>query len=411
MRYGLLGRSLPHSHSPWIHRAFGNGDYGLFEIPPEELPAFMARRDFQGLNVTLPYKQAVLPYLDALSDTARHCGGVNTILRREDGTLYGDNTDAAGLEGLLDKLGISLRGQKVLILGTGGTANCARYVVSQKGGIPVLISRRGENDYAHLQRHRDAALLINATPVGMMPDVELSPVDLARLPGLLGVVDVIYNPRRTRLLQQAMELGIPCIGGLRMLVWQAAASHQLFTGKELSSEIVDRVIRELNRRTLSVALIGMPGSGKTTLGGLLARDMGRPFRDTDRLMEAESGCTIPEIFARDGEAAFRQLERDMLQRETLSGGQVLAAGGGAVLRQDNRRAIRQNAVVVWLQRSPELLATEGRPLSVSLSALQRMEEERTPLYQACADLILPNNGTIAEGLAALKEALHEYLGD
>lgn len=404
--YGLIGEKLGHSYSPRIHRLLGNYPYQLFEIAPAELPRFLQARQFAGLNVTIPYKQSVIPFCSALSPAAQAIGSVNTLLVRADGSLYGDNTDYAGFAYLAKQAGLGFGGKKTLVLGSGGTSRTACAVIRDAGGLPIVISRRGADTYADLAtKHADAAIVVNTTPVGMYPHNAAQPVDLALFPALEGVLDVIYNPHRTRLLQQAAMLGIRHSGGLPMLVAQAKYSAERFLDRTIPDERIAEIQAEIRRQTSNVALVGMPGSGKTTVGREVAQILHMPFYDIDAEIEAEAGRTIPEIFARDGEAAFRRLEAAQIARLGKEGGAVLATGGGAVLDAENRYNLRQNALVILLERDLDGLAMEGRPLSKDAAALQALWQTRAALYTAVADMRIPNNASLAACVEAVCEGV------
>jgi len=328
MRYGLIGEKLGHSYSPRLHALLGDGGYELRPIPREELNAFLTAGDFLGLNVTIPYKQAVATCCAALSDTARSTGSVNTVVRRADGTLYGDNTDAFGFSKMAEEAGIGFAGRKALVLGGGGTGKTACHVIREAGGEPVLISRGGQQTYADIDRHADAEILVNATPVGMFPQVEGVALHPERLPRLQGALDVIYNPLRTRFLQEAEAMGARCAGGLSMLVWQAARARELFDGRAVDPETVRAAESTLRREITNLVIVGMPGSGKTSVGKRCAAAMNRPFFDTDDEIERRAGKPIPRIFAEDGEAVFRALETEVLAALGLGRGQVNARRTG-----------------------------------------------------------------------------------
>lgn len=394
MEYGLIGNPLGHSFSPRIHQLLGDYHYELHPLPPEELKSFLDRRLFRGVNVTIPYKQAVLPYLDEISPRARRIGSVNTILHRSNGTLLGDNTDYAGFTFLARQTGVSLGGKKVLLLGTGGTSRTVRAVCEDAGVRElVTVSRSGPVDYHAVYRHQDAQVVINTTPVGMFPHTGASPLDLRRFPALEGVLDVIYNPLRTALLLQAEALGLKWGDGLSMLVAQAAEAARLFTGMAPSFSRVREISRQLTREYSNVVLIGMPGSGKTTVGREVAKLLSREFIDADQELERRTGQKIPDIMARQGQAAFRQMESQLLQELGQRTGLVLATGGGAILREENRAALRQNGRIYWLKRDLDRLAVKGRPLSAQPGALERMWRERAPLYRQCAQYSLVNHGS------------------
>lgn len=410
MQYGLIGEKLGHSYSAILHGLLAEYDYRLCPMPPEAVDGFMRERDFQGINVTIPYKQTVIPYLAETGETAQQIGSVNTVVKRSDGTLYGDNTDAYGFARMGQSIGADYAGKKVLVLGSGGTSLTACYVVRQAGGEPVVISRGGEVTYADLPAHTDAAYLINTTPVGMYPNVHAAPVDLAQFPRLEGVLDVIYNPLRTRLMQQAETLGIPCVSGLRMLVYQAVRACELFTGQTVSPEKASKVEAQLRARSMNLVLVGMPGCGKTTIGEELSRLTGREAVDIDALIVKEAGMTIPEIFAQEGEPGFRAREKAILHREALVGGRIIVTGGGAVKDSENRAALRMNGYVAHITRPVEKLATAGRPLSAGgLEAVEKLLEERATLYAACADAAYANETTPAQCAENIREGFDEAL--
>ena len=409
MRYGLIGEKLGHSHSARLHALLGDADYELHPLPPEALDAFLETRAFEGVNVTIPYKRAVMAYCAQLSDTARAIGSVNTLIRRADGTLYGDNTDAFGFAKLAEEAGIDFAGRKALVLGSGGTSLTACYVIREAGGTPVVISRSGDNDYAHLEAHADAAIIVNATPAGMYPRVDDTLLDLTHFPALRGVVDVVYNPLRTRLMQQAEALGIPCTGGLGMLVWQAVRARELFDGHPVDELGIREAAATLRRTVSNLVLVGMPGSGKTTVARRCARQLSLPLVDVDAEIERHAGKPIEQLFAQEGEAVFRTWEAEVIAQVGACGGQVIATGGGAVLREDNRRHLRMNGVVGRLERPLENLSTQGRPLSKGLEALRRMAGERDALYAACADVTVPNTGTLEACVQQVLEGYDEIL--
>ena len=411
MRYGLIGETLGHSHSPRVHALLGDAEYALRPLARGELDTFLRAGDFLGLNVTIPYKQAVLPYCKALGPTAQAVGSVNTLVRREDGTLFGDNTDVFGFQRMAEEAGIRLDGGKALVLGSGGTSLTACHAVRQAGGEAVVVSRKGETHYGNVDRHADAVLVVNTTPVGMYPHFSEVPLDLARFPRLRGVLDVVYNPLRTRLLQQAEALGLPCAGGLSMLVWQAARARELFDGQPVPPEKVRAALAALRHSLSNLVLVGMPGSGKTTVGTRCAQALGVPFVDTDAWVEQKAGKPVPRIFAEEGESAFRALEAEAIAAVAQTGGKVIATGGGAVLNPENRLNLRMNGVVIRLLRPVENLSQKGRPLSQGVEALQRMLEQREPAYRACADTAVENTDTQAACVQRVLEVYHEALGD
>ena len=409
MEYGLVGAKLGHSHSPAIHAMLGDYRYEKYEMDEQTFIGHLARRDFRGLNVTIPYKVLAYRYCDALSDTALETGCVNTLVVRPDGSLYGHNTDIGGFLAMVRRSGIEIAGRKAVILGSGGASRTAQAACRRLGAAQVtLISRKGPVTYDDLYRsHADAEIVINTTPVGMWPDVEGCPVDLARLPEVQGVVDVVYNPLRTALILAAEARGIPAVGGLFMLVAQAREAAELFTGQAIGDARAEEIYRHMKRALLNVVLAGMPGSGKTTIGRALAAALQRPFVDADARIERRAACSIPDIFAGQGEAAFRRIESEVIADEAGRGGIVLATGGGAVLRERNVRAMRANGVVLWLTRDIDRLAMDGRPLSKSREALIEMWTAREPLYRGAADHIIDNNGAPEDTLRQAEEAFHE----
>lgn len=406
MKCGLLGRKLGHSYSPQIHNLLGDYSYVLFEKEPEELENFLKNGDFSGLNVTIPYKKEVIPYLSELSPTAKKMGCVNTVLRRSDGTLYGHNTDYFGFTSLVRHAGLSVAGKKVLVLGSGGASNTAVAALKDLGANPVVISRSGENNYQNLHRHTDAAAIVNTTPVGMYPNTGVSPIDLGLFPHLEGVLDVIYNPARTQLLLDAEKLGIPRENGLWMLVAQAKEAAEVFTGRKISDEVIEKIYRRLSHQMKNIVLIGMPGCGKSTIGTLLAEKLGRTLADADEKIISLAGKSIPDIFAQDGEPTFRDWETKALTELGKQSGLVIATGGGCVTQKRNYPLLHQNGYLVWLERDCSVLPTDGRPLSQA-NDLGKMYAVRKPLYEAFADIRVENTGTPAETVQKILDALEE----
>ena len=389
MKCGLLGRKLGHSYSPAIHALLGDYEYDLYEKEPEELEAFLRNSDWDGINVTIPYKQAVIPFLDSLTSIASEVGAVNTIIRR-DGQLIGANTDYWGFLSMLEKSGLSPTGKKCLVLGSGGVSQVVQAVLRGKDAQAVVISRCGENNYENLSRHADASIIINTTPVGMYPNTGISPVDLGLFPHLEGVLDLVYNPARTQLLLDAEKQGIVAMNGLYMLVAQAKLAAEWFTGVPISDERMSEIHTILRTQMENIVLIGMPGCGKSTIGRLLAEKTGKAFVDTDAEIEKLAQKTIPRIFAEDGEEAFRAYETKVIAEFGKCSGLVIATGGGCVTQARNYPLLHQNGTIFWLQREIDKLPTEGRPLSTDLNAMCRT---RAPLYAQFADHIFDNNST------------------
>lgn len=402
MEYGCIGEHLGHSFSAEIHRALSDNPYLIQEVARDALDGFMQARDFRGINVTIPYKEDVIPHLYRISEQARLIGAVNTIVNR-DGKLYGYNTDFFGMKDLLRYAGISLQGKKVAVLGTGGTSRTAVAVASDAGAREILrVSRTGKDGaitYAELEeKHRDTEILINTTPAGMFPHPEAVPTDVSLFPNLSGVADAIYNPLRPRLVLEARERGIPATGGLYMLVAQAVRASEIFLDCSYGDETVERVYKSILRQKENIVLTGMPASGKSTVGKQLASMLGREFFDLDAEIERETGCTIPEIFSRDGEGAFRDTETRVL-RECLAqkNGIVLATGGGAILRDENVSLLRRNGRLYFLDRPLELLLpTDDRPLASTAEAIRARYEERYERYCATADCRVDGAGSVGE---------------
>ena len=402
---GLIGMPLGHSFSPMIHAMLADYEYKLFPLEEAELEPFLKSRVFHGINVTIPYKKTVVPYCDELSEAARHVGCVNTILCREDGSLYGHNTDYDGFLWLIRYSGADVRGKKAVVLGTGGASLTVLAVLHDLGvGEIINVSRTGEENYSNLHRHYDADILVNATPVGMYPDNGKAAVELRNFSCLKAVYDVVYNPYRTRLVLEAEHMGIPAYGGLGMLVAQARAAAEVFSGKRIDDGLTERIIRRISQNTRNVLLVGMPGSGKTTVGKELARILGREFFDSDEQIVRKAGCSIEDIFSSGGEAEFRRIEREVLEELTKLSGMVIATGGGAVTYPGNIDLMRQNSVVVWLRRDLGELPTDGRPLSKS-NKVEELYRVREPLYREASDIIIENDLSPAETAEKIREAL------
>jgi shikimate dehydrogenase len=399
--YGLLGRKLGHSWSVPIHRALGCESYRLIELEPGDLAAFLGREDIGGLNVTIPYKRDVMPFCDEIDGAAQSIGSVNTLVRRADGKLCAWNTDAPGFCFLASRTGIDFAGARVAVLGSGGASLTARAMAAALGAREVtVISRSGADNYENLSRRADTEIVVNTTPVGMYPDTGRAAVDLRVFPRCRGVLDLIYNPRRTALVLQAEELGIPCSDGLPMLVAQAAAAEERFFSRPVPKGEVERILADLRRQMTNVVLIGMPGSGKTTVGRLLSALSGREAVDLDEEIVRRTGRSIPDLFAAEGEAAFRALEREEAARWGRESGKILITGGGVVKDPRNRAALRQNGRIYELRRDLKRLSTAGRPLSQGAD-LQALYAQRAPLYAAFRDASADNNGPAEDTAAAI----------
>ena len=405
MECGLLGRKLGHSYSPQIHALLGAYSYRLMELEPEAVGPFLKAGAFTGLNVTIPYKKTVIPYLDALSPEAKRLGAVNTILRRE-GRLIGHNTDYFGFRYLVEKSGLQVAGKKALVLGSGGASNTASAVLEELGARVVVISRTGENNYQNLSRHADAAVIVNATPVGMYPNTGIRPLDLGQFAELEGVLDAIYNPARTQILLDAERRGLTAVNGLWMLVAQAKESAQWFTGKPISDDVIAPIHRALRQQMENILLVGMPGCGKTTVGQQLAQELGKKFVDADQALEETTGRKITDILPSQGEAAFRALETQTLADLGKQSGLVIATGGGCVTREENYNLLHQNGTVFWLTRELNKLPTQGRPLSRDLG---QMYARREPMYRRFADAAVSNDGSVEQTVREIRRIWEENL--
>ena len=398
MQYGLIGEHLGHSYSCRIHAAIADYRYDLCELSPEALEPFLRKRDFRGINVTIPYKQKVIPLLNYVSAAAERIGAVNTIVNRN-GKLYGYNTDFDGMAALFQHVGISVARKKAMILGTGGTSNTAAAVLEHLGASVVLrVSRSGRNGaitYEQAaQMHTDVQLIVNTTPAGMFPNEALTPIDLSFFPLLEGVIDAVYNPLRSNFVLNAQARGIPASGGLYMLAAQAVYASAHFLDKEPDSALIDLAYRTVLQAERNIVLVGMPSSGKTTVGRLLAERTSRPFIDTDMQVVSKIGMPIPDYFAAYGEPAFRRAEHEVITEAARAHGSVISTGGGVVLDPENVRALARTGVLVFLDRSPEhLCPTDDRPLAASREAINALYTQRYPLYQAAADFCANADGT------------------
>lgn len=409
MKYGLIGEHLTHSYSCEIHAQIADYEYELHELKPSELGEFLTKREFNAINVTIPYKQDVIPYLDEISETAKRIGAVNTIVNRG-GRLYGDNTDLPGMLALAKHIGIDMKGRKVLILGTGGASKTGHALAEYMGAESVYyVSRSGKNGSVTYEQavseHSDAQVIINATPVGMFPKQDGRPIDISAFPKLEGVLDAIYNPLRTNLVLDAQEKGIPAEGGLYMLSAQAVHAAAVFQDIPLDESLVDKAFKSVKNDKQNIVLIGMPSSGKTTVGKILSEKCGKELADTDEYIVKKIGMPISDFFARFGEAEFRKIEKETVAELAATGGKVIATGGGAVLDPENVRSLKQNGVLVFLDRKVEnLIATDDRPLASRRSALEKLYAERYDIYCAAAEVHIDANTTPeAEADAILKE--------
>ena len=403
-RYGLLGRTLGHSYSPMIHGMLGDYSYELFAMEEEAILPFLSRSDLAGINVTIPYKKTVMSYCDEISDQALRIGCVNTILFKN-GRLIGHNTDYDGFAATLDSLNADLQGKKVLILGRGATSQTVETVCRDRGAREIV--KAGRDTLPHNpETGLDAEVLINCTPVGMYPNNGQTLVSLKEFLKLGAVIDVVYNPHRTKLLLEARELGISYADGLVMLAAQAIRASELFQEHSIPKEKLNQILQAIRRETENIVLIGMPGSGKSTVGQELAKSMNRKFVDTDEETEKIIGMSIPDYFLKFGEAPFRAVEKSMVEQFGKESGLILSTGGGVIKDPGNYGPLAQNGRIYYLERAMEELATRGRPLSAGGANLAALLAEREPLYRRYSDVVIKNT-ELAETCAGIREDFYE----
>lgn len=398
MKYGLIGERLGHSFSKEVHAMLSDYDYEIREVARDVLDSFMQKADFKAINVTIPYKESVIPYLSYISEEAKLIGSVNTIVNRN-GKLYGYNTDFAGMVALTNKMRLSLRGKKTVILGTGGTSKTAKAVAMSLGADPILTVSRTKKDgcidYNELiQGHLDAQIIINTTPIGMYPDNFSSIIDITPFERLEGVIDAIYNPIRTKLVVDALERGIKAEGGLYMLVAQAVYASEIFLDTKYPIEKLNKIFKKIKRKKENIVLIGMPASGKTTVSTLIGKELSREICDTDQMIISTHKVSIPDIFKSEGEAVFRSYESEEIARVSMKNNSVIATGGGAILKKDNVRMLKQNGVLFFIDRPYEkLVPTIDRPLSSDLESIKKRYDERYDLYVESADVVIDADDT------------------
>ena len=405
MKCGLIGETLVYSYSPMIHSKLGDYEYELKEIPKDDLEDFIKNGDWDGLNVTIPYKKSVIPFCESLSEEARAIGSVNTLVKDSEGKITGYNTDLFGFVSMANRSKIEVKEAKILILGSGGASNTARYALEKMdAGEIIIISRNGEDNYNNIEKHYDADIIVNTTPVGMFPDADNYPLNISGFKKLKGIIDIVYNPVRTGLILQAEKLGIPFIGGLHMLVAQAAQSSAIFTGIPVSEEKIDLIARFIRDRMENIILIGMPGCGKTTIAAMLGKKLEREVFDVDRLIKERTDMSIRSLMESFGEKGFRVLESRALCEIAQESGLIISTGGGCVVERENYDHLHRNGRIVWIKRDLNKLPKEGRPISETTD-INVLYEERAPLYEAFADIVINNDGTVEEAADNIIEEL------
>ncbi len=405
--YGLLGEHLPHSFSPQIHKALGNDNYTLFEVAPENLEKFLTDKNFKGINVTIPYKKAVIPYLDYISPEAEKIGAVNTVVVR-DGKLYGYNTDYFGFKYIIEKSGITVQGKKALVLGSGGASATVQVVLRDLGaGEVFVVSRNGDVNYTNIYEHTDTEIIVNTTPVGMYPDNMNTPVDISSFPKLCGVLDVVYNPLKTRIVMEAEKTGVPALAGLSMLVAQAKKAHEIFFDTVVETGICDKIEKSIRLQMCNIVLIGMAGCGKSTVGKKLSELLKKDFIDTDEMIVNAENKSIPQIFEESGERFFRTCENAAVNLAGREKNCVIATGGGVVTRIENYMPLNQNGIIVFINRDAEKLPTNGRPLS-QMHGVRELYGKRMPLYRQFAHIEVDGNGTVDETAKNIVKEILNY---
>ena len=408
-KYGLLGEKLGHSYSPEIHALLKGYEYKLYEVPNEDVGRFLNETDLSGMNVTIPYKKTVMDYCVSLSDIAKRMGAVNTLVKEKDG-WHGYNTDYYGFSELVNVSGIEVRGKKALVFGSGGASNTVCRVLEDKGASEIrVISRTGEDNYGNLHKHNDARILVNTTPVGMYPKNGEAAFKVSDFPLCEGVLDVIYNPARTKVMMEAEELQIPCAGGLYMLTAQAKRSAELFTGTAIDDALIGSITKKLENDMQNIILIGMPGSGKSAIGRTLGRMTGRRLIEIDAEIEKTAGKDIPSIFAESGEEGFRKIETEVMRDLCRLSGCIISTGGGCVTRQENYPLLHQNGHIFWIKRDLKLLAKKGRPISLKTPA-EQIYADRKDKYEAFADVVIDNDSTVNAAAERILDELKSIHG-
>ena len=407
MEYGCIGEKLGHSFSKEIHNSLADYQYELKELEKDDVTAFMTEHNFKAINVTIPYKETVIPFLDFISDEAEKIGAVNTIVNK-DGRLYGYNTDFFGMKSLIERAEIEVKNKTVAILGGGGTSKTAQAVAEFLGAKAIYKVSRTDKEgfimYEELYNISDGIdVIINTTPVGMYPNIFTSAIDVERFKNLSGVVDAVYNPLRSKLVSDALKEGVKAVGGLYMLVAQAAAAVERFIDTKVENEDIEKVFLKIFKSKENIVLIGMPSSGKTTVGTALSEELGRLFYDSDKLIEETENTSIPEIFKAKGEKYFRECESEAIFTLSKNNSSVISTGGGAVLNSKNIEYLKENGKVYFLDRPLEkLITTNDRPLSSNKSDLEKRYNERYELYKESADVVIDASGTVEDVINKIK---------
>lgn len=408
-KFGLIGKTLKHSYSKKIHALLGDYPYEMHEIAPEQVGDFVLNCRLNAFNVTIPYKKDVIPYLDEIDERALLIGAVNTVVKR-DGKIKGYNTDFDGMVYMLSRAGITLKDKNVLILGSGGTSNTAQAVSKSLGAKNVsVLSRTGQINYENYkEKVPETQVVINTTPVGMFPENYTCKIDLDAFPMLSGVADAVYNPALTLLLYQAKKRNLPYTNGLPMLVAQAKYALELFIDKKVSDSVIEPIISELEREKTNIVLVGMPGSGKTSVGQKLASELSMQFIDTDELIVKRENRDIPQIFKDSGEEYFRKVESEVLREVGTLSGKIISTGGGVIKNVENYFPLKQNSAIFWINRDVEKLVTDGRPLSKDLETVKKLYLERKDAYTAFADVKVDNNGDINDTVKGVISAYENF---
>ncbi|MEG0169344.1 shikimate kinase [Anaerorhabdus sp.] len=410
MRRGVIGYPMGHSYSKPIHEQLGGYEFEIIELHPDKFDAFLKAKEFDSVNVTIPYKQQIIPYLDELDDKAKRIGAVNTVVN-DSGKLKGYNTDYYGFWWMLDDHQIEIKNKKVVILGNGGATKALKVVIQDMGAKQLLIVSRTKTDetitYDELfEKHQDVEVLINATPVGMSPKHDDCPIDLERLEKLESVVDIVYNPLKTKLILQAEKLGCKTVCGLEMLVAQAKQAVEIFTNKQLSDEDIKKVTFDIISKKENLVFIGMPSSGKTTIAKILSEQLELPFIDLDEEIVKKAGKSIKQIFEESGEEIFRDIESECVEDHCMDEGTIISCGGGVIKRNKNIEHLKKKGYLIWIDRDLAYLKSDdNRPLCKDDETMKRLYSERYSLYKDAADIRIENNNTELEVLEKIKNHL------